>query len=152
MIIDTGWWSEHNGPSTWYSDALGDVGQLQQAWNQESILDTTHALQKWTCSWGKWIRIIKAVNMVANKYHCIYRTLSFCFRMYYYGWQSKHTRGVGGMNIGINYWNGSRYIQLKNDNETITQSMVNYMASWFSGPASKATTVDLDAIEAAADL
>ncbi|KAI7877700.1 DUF1741-domain-containing protein [Lichtheimia hyalospora FSU 10163] len=45
-----------------------------------------------------------------------------------------------------------RYIQLKNDNETLTQSMVNYMASWFSGPASKSATVDLDDIEAAADL
>lgn len=57
-----------------------------------------------------------------------------------------------GNGHSINHWNISRYIQLKNDNETLTQSMVNYMASWFSGPGSKSTTVDLDDIEAAADL
>ncbi|KAI9315888.1 hypothetical protein BX666DRAFT_2028128 [Dichotomocladium elegans] len=47
----------------------------------------------------------------------------------------------------------SQYIHLKDDSETLTQSVVSYMASWFSGPSiSKKTIANMDSSEAAANL
>ncbi|KAI8145127.1 hypothetical protein BJV82DRAFT_655834 [Fennellomyces sp. T-0311] len=49
----------------------------------------------------------------------------------------------------------TRYIELKDDEETVTKSFVSYMTSWFSGPSSsksKTAVVDIDHLEAAEDL
>ncbi|KAI9248589.1 hypothetical protein BDA99DRAFT_525091 [Phascolomyces articulosus] len=49
----------------------------------------------------------------------------------------------------------SRYIELKDDEQTVTKSIVSYMTSWFSGPAATSSStggIDIDNIESAADL
>ncbi|KAI7858246.1 hypothetical protein BDC45DRAFT_499180 [Circinella umbellata] len=47
----------------------------------------------------------------------------------------------------------SRYIELKDDEQTVTKSIVSYMTSWFSGPASNSSTaIDIDNLESAANL